>query len=185
MNISSGPISDLYHEHNAILVILEILDAVGEKIRRGDKVSKEDLENMVEFISTFADRCHHGKEEAILLPALSANKYANRALVDAIIGEHKTGRDLVGGMRKAAESYSAGNAESYHFAANARAYADMLLLHIRRENVQLFPDSDKVLGEEVQKQMMQRFELVEKNVIGEGKHELFEAQLETWKKAYL
>jgi len=47
----------------AAAVLLETLEA-------GNEVEGKTLQEIVEFMRTFADKCHHGKEETHLFPAL-------------------------------------------------------------------------------------------------------------------
>lgn len=185
MGISSQAIRDLYNEHNAIMILLEVLDAVSAKLKRGGDVKKEDIERMVEFIRTFADKCHHGKEEGILIPSLKANKYRNTALIQSILGEHQSGRDFVRGMQQAIGGYRTGNADAYHFAVNADAYVALLLTHIRKENVRFLPDSEATLGEKEKDRVMKRFDYIEEHVIGKGKHEHYHELLKKWQQTYL
>lgn len=60
------PTEELVNEHNAIKRMLRVLEAVAAKLDAGTEVDPDDLEQMVDFIRGFADRCHHGKEEDLL-----------------------------------------------------------------------------------------------------------------------
>lgn len=44
----------------------------GEKIVSGKNVPAEELKGIMEFLTVFVDKCHHGKEEDFLFPALEA-----------------------------------------------------------------------------------------------------------------
>lgn len=63
----SKAIDDLMHEHETILSALKILDTITTGIGRGSTPSRADLSNLVLFLREFADKCHHGKEEGMLL----------------------------------------------------------------------------------------------------------------------
>ena len=60
----------LRREHDAILRMLEVTELVAEQLDQGEKVKPETLDGLLEFFRLFADRCHHGKEEELLFPAL-------------------------------------------------------------------------------------------------------------------
>ncbi len=92
-------IKDLCIEHSSIVEMLTIAGMVVAKLKNGDEVKKEHLEKMVEFITNFADKCHHGKEEGILFPELLPIP-ANVKSVNELLGEHKTGRDFIGGIKE-------------------------------------------------------------------------------------
>ncbi|MCK9344072.1 MAG: hemerythrin domain-containing protein, partial [Massilibacteroides sp.] len=61
---------DLRKEHELIITTLNVLDKVVDKIELGEKVDATDLKDIVVFLSEFADKCHHGKEEGFYFPAL-------------------------------------------------------------------------------------------------------------------
>lgn len=180
-----SPIRDLYAEHNGITVMLEILRAVTEKLRRGEMVHKKDLMEIVNFLTVFADQCHHGKEEGVLIPAMKQSRKKNVKFLSEIIGEHKTGRDLINGMRVSLEGYSRDTPELFHFSANAEGYVRLLTEHIRKENVILFPEADGNLGAKQKLQISHRFSIIEERIIGKGKHEAFHSLLKSLQHKYL
>jgi hemerythrin-like domain-containing protein len=53
---------------------------------------------------------------------------------------------------------------------NARGYAGLLAPHIFKEDNILYPMADRNIPEKEQKVLEEKFEKVEKEVIGEGKH---------------
>ena len=57
--------------------------------------------------------------------------------------------------------------------------------HIDKENAILFPMGDANLTASKQQELLDNFENLEKNVIGEGKHEELHNLLERFKKKYL
>ena len=62
----------LRKEHEAILTMLDALDQTSQQLLGGALVQPSTLQGLLEFFQLFADRCHHGKEEAHLFPALEA-----------------------------------------------------------------------------------------------------------------
>lgn len=61
---------DLIHEHKAIQYALNILESMSERIENIGEADYSDINSLVEFLKEFADKCHHGKEEDFLSPAL-------------------------------------------------------------------------------------------------------------------
>lgn len=61
-------IEQLKEEHQAILLMLKVMEAVCKKLEAGEDVSKDDLNDIVKFIKEFADKSHHLKEEDLLFP---------------------------------------------------------------------------------------------------------------------
>jgi len=64
------PTEDLINEHKAIKVMLSIMTKIAENIKANKGYYIKDVEQIVDFLKTFADKCHHGKEENVLFPAL-------------------------------------------------------------------------------------------------------------------
>ena len=177
------PIQDLSEEHGAIMLMLKIMEKVAKKLKRGEDVDKYHLKKIVEFLKNFADRCHHGKEEGILFPEL-VKKAANRIIVNELLGEHKTGRDFIRGMAESLVGYKPGNPDAIHIAVNAQGYIQLLTEHIRKENI-LFTRVDKQLSKKLQGKIEERFENLERDVIGIGKHEEYHGWLKKFKEIYL
>ena len=115
------PTLDLYEEHGGIVLMLKIMEKVADKLLNKEEVNKDHLNKILEFLRNFADKCHHGKEEDILFPQL-LKEPANVALINELLGEHKTGRDYIRGIAESIESYKPGNPDSYHIAFNAKGY---------------------------------------------------------------
>lgn len=175
------PIEDLIKEHGPIKLLLRILEKVNGQLEAGKGMNTTDLGNTVAFIREFADKCHHGKEENLLFPAMKENNiFEEMTLIDILIEEHKVGRNFVKNM---AEAIVEKNNEK--FVENARGYIDLLDQHIDKENRILFPMANKSLSEEKQKELAMGFADVEKNIIGEGRHEELHAVIHKLKEAYL
>ncbi len=64
------PTEDLIHDHKAIQVMLDIMSKIAENIKENKGFDIEDVERIVDFLRTFADKCHHGKEENALFPII-------------------------------------------------------------------------------------------------------------------
>ena len=184
MAINKKPTQDLSIEHGGIMLMLKVMEKVAEKLQNGEAVKKEHLEKIVEFIKNFADKCHHGKEEDILFPEL-IKKSSNVKLVNELLAEHKTGRDLIGGIEKSLNTYQPGNPEAIHIAINMAGYIQLLIEHIKKENIILFPLADKELSKELQETIEKKFEKLESKVIGVGKHEEYYGWLTELKQIYI
>jgi len=175
---------DLMDEHHGIGLMLKIMGKVAEKLRAGEPVDREHLRKIVEFLRNFADKCHHGKEEGILFPELFKNA-ANRPIINDLLGEHQAGRDFIRGIADSAGRYEPGNPDAVHIAVNAEGYARLLVEHIKKEDTILFPIADRELSEQSQAEMWERFEKLELEVIGAGKHEEYHGWLKELRDAYL
>ena len=66
------PTEILIHEHRIIEQVLACLERITEKFTLAGRLDPQPARDAVAFFRNFADRCHHGKEEAHLFPAMEA-----------------------------------------------------------------------------------------------------------------
>src|SRR3972149_5499350 len=151
----SKAIDDLKHEHEAILSALKILDKIRTDIGKGSTPPKIDLSNFIGFLKEFADKCHHGKEEGMLFPALVAAGIPQHAgPIAVMLAEHLQGRDYIREMDLAIAS----EPDYVTFAYAARNYSGLLQNHIQKENNVLFPMAEDTLEESKLEQLFESFE---------------------------
>ncbi len=181
------PTDELKHEHEAIKLMLRILESAGRMLETGEKVDAADLEGMLEFIRTFADKCHHHKEEDLLFPALQkVGVPKEKGPIGVMLMEHESGRNFVRGMAEGIEKYKSGAPNAYRqIAANARNYVKLLSEHISKEDNVLYPIADARLSGKDQETLHNEFSRVEREIVGEGKHEEFHRLLDRLQKKYL
>jgi hemerythrin-like domain-containing protein len=157
----AGPATaDLRHEHEVILQALALLERIGDRLAAGEPLSESTLTDLVQFLQTFADRCHHGKEEGQLFPAMRAKGAGD--VLGVFLEEHEEGRRYL--------RILASDASPAERAAAARRYAAMLQGHIERENEVLFPMADGLFTAEEHGALARAYEEVEHRV--EGGHEM-------------
>lgn len=172
--------NDLRHEHEAILHVLGLLDRMMrmQDAREGEMQGR--YQEVVHFLKTFADKCHHGKEETGLFPALEAKGVAvEGGPIGVMLREHEEGRELI---RLMAQALLDQNLKA--FGKAAVEYENLLRNHIDKENSVLFPLADRVLSEEEQDSLFGRFEEYEENVMGRGVHEQLHAKIKAWEKVF-
>lgn len=182
------PIEDLITEHEAVTITLKILDRICKEMETtGDISSPDHLEQLFEFFRTFVDKCHHGKEEALLFPALEEVGVSREGgPIGVMLKEHQQGRDLVEKMKAALARYSEGNREAVpDLMQHARAYIVLLTQHIDKENNVLFPMAGRHLASEKQAELGEGFEAIETQKIGPGKHDAFHRMIESLERIYL
>ena len=147
--------AELYAEHEIILRALAILDGVGERLGAGQPVDGSALAELVELVRAFADRCHHGKEEERLFPALRAGGAGDTLRV--FLDEHEEGRGYL-------RTLSGGAGPER--AAAARRYVGLLTSHIERENQVLFPMADGLLDSAEHARLARAYREVELRELG-------------------
>jgi len=134
----------LIHEHKIILRALNVLDAMAKKAQSGELPAKEDVSALLEFLNSFADGLHQGKEESVLFPVFMGA--CDKSEIDAVrhmVFEHNQERSLVEGMQEALMTKTGLN-----FAHYARRLVEILRNHIYKEDHILFEMVDKTLTKE-------------------------------------
>jgi len=180
-------IEQLKEEHQAILLMLKIMEAACKKLEAGENVSKDDLNDMLRFIKEFADKSHHLKEEDLLFPAMEEVGIPREGgPIGVMLSEHTMGRDYVKGLSMGIEEYAKGNTDAAkQIIKNARNYASLLSNHINKEDNILYPMAEMRLSKEKQDELLKEFERVNSEKIGlETQKELI-AILHNLKDTYL
>lgn len=174
---------DLIHEHKAILHALNILESMSERIENNGDADNSDINSFVEFLKEFADKCHHGKEEDFLFPALEkAGIKKEGGPVGAMLSEHTQGRNYIRQMQNSILNYQV---DRLLFIQASRDYIKLMRSHIHKENTVLFPLIDIKLSVSEQNDLYEKFENHEEKVIGKGRHEELHSILETLAVKYL
>jgi hemerythrin-like domain-containing protein len=160
----------LREEHEVILRALTVLERIGRDLTQAKPVPEDALPKLTNFFRTFADRCHHAKEEAHLFPAMERHGIPNEGgPIGVMLLEHEEGRALI---RTMAQGDSA-------LAVSAiRRFVPLLREHIAKENDVLFVISDQVIPQPEQLAMMQAFDAAEQEVAGPAVHAQLLAELE-------
>jgi len=177
----------LEEEHKGIKLALDILEKICQKLESKEKVDPSDLEKILEFIRVFADKCHHGKEEDLLFPAIEeAGIPKDGGPTGVMVEEHNLGREYVKGFGEGVSAFAAGNEQARtKIVENARNYIQLLSQHIDKEDNILYMIADMHLSQEKQNELLKQFEKVEEEKIGKGKHEEFHKMLEELKAKYI
>ncbi|NLE37075.1 MAG: hemerythrin [Pirellulaceae bacterium] len=167
------PTEILSNEHRVIEQVLQCLGKIADEAASNGKLDKESAEKAVSFFRNFADRCHHGKEETHLFPAMEARGFSRGCgPTGVMLAEHELGRQHVRGMAENVESAASGDAAAVeHFTEHARAYIELLTNHIQKEDHCLFPMADQAFSDDDQKTLLSAFHRVESEEMGEGVHE--------------
>jgi hemerythrin-like domain-containing protein len=125
---------------------------------------------VLEFFQIFVERCHHGKEELHLFPALEARGALRReGLVLELLKEHGVARrylrDLAGLLHPATVD---GNESSRQLLAErVRDLAALLQEHLAKEEDQLWPLVARTLTAEDDAALVTGFAALQRDLIGE------------------
>lgn len=180
------PTQELIAEHNAVLVALQILEKVAGALAAKREQAPEHLHQLLDLLKGFVDRCHHGKEEDVLFPELERRGVPrDGGPIGVMLAEHESGREHVRTMSQALDRLGHGESDALDaIRERARAYCDLLRSHIQKENNILFPMADRLVPDDVAARITEQFDGIERDRVGEGKHEEYHAMLHTLKELY-
>ena len=105
------PTELLSAEHRVIEQVLDCLDEISKRCATGGKLDAESTRVALEFIREFADKRHHGKEEAHLFRFMEERGYpVQGGPVGVMLVEHEQGRTHVRAMPACLEGAASGDA---------------------------------------------------------------------------
>lgn len=161
----------LMHEHGLILNALTALEERLAALERGITADRVFFGNAVEFLRTFADRCHHGKEEDILFTMMVEELDYPRdgGPVAVLTTEHRQGRELIRGIAEAAAALETDPTAAKKIVENGRGYIQLLRTHIDREDTIVFPMVEQFLDDSDQARLAGKFAQFERQEIESGR----------------
>jgi hemerythrin-like domain-containing protein len=180
------PTEILSSEHRIIEQVMNCLEAIVRQAKEAGRLDGQSAKDAIAFFRNFADRCHHGKEEVHLFPALEAKGFPREGgPTGVMLHEHEEGRAHVRGMDDNLAAAAAGDpAALQQFIAHAEGYVSVLREHIYKEDHILFQLADRALTAEDQKGLLAAFGRVEAEEMGAGTHETYLKIAEDLSKRY-
>jgi hemerythrin-like domain-containing protein len=166
------PTDVLEEEHRSIQKVVGALAVQAEAMEGGREPDLDLLEQIVDFLRVFADRCHHGKEEDILFPLLESKGVPPHGCpLGALKHDHVAGRALVSQLAQAVADRKAGApVPNETFVKCLRGLTELYPNHIWKEDYLLFPMVSKVLGAEDQAALLRRFAEADREIGSDAHH---------------
>lgn len=131
----------LMNEHRLIEQVMGALETYVDRLANGRAASRDVVAQFARFFQSFADKCHHGKEEDRLFVALNRCGFPREyGPVSVMLAEHTQGRVHVralAGLGQGSGPLSA--AETQQVMEHARAFILLLRDHIQKEDNILYP----------------------------------------------
>ena len=148
----------LMDEHRGFSTMLDVLDAIAERLERGSPVPMPMLADVLAFFESFTDR-HHDKEEETLFPLLAKHGIGpDQTVVNALMSQHEAGRMYGMKMRSELKRLQEGDtAAGAALAADARGYTELIREHIRIEDEYFYKLADQVLTEAEHAAIVEQF----------------------------
>jgi len=135
------PIGPLMIEHRLIERMIDVMRKELVLIMKEKKVDPEFIEMAVDFIRSYADRCHHGKEEDILFRDLGGKKLTDehKRTMEELVEEHRLGRKITGRLVEANAKYVQGSQEALSVIMDCiKSLVEFYPKHIEKEDKHFF-----------------------------------------------
>jgi len=170
-------------EHRLIERMVNLVKKESERIGERTDVDLNFIDKAVDFFRTYADRCHHGKEESILFRDLAKKQLSqeHRKIMDELIEEHVYARKTVKSLGDAKESYVQGLMEaSKDVETILRELAEFYPKHIEKEDKHFFYPSMEYFNKQELDDMLREFWEFDRKMI----HEKYEQIVESMESSY-
>lgn len=178
----------MVNEHENIKRMLKVLREISYRIMTQGEFDMEDIPRIIDFIRTYADKHHHGKEEDILFKTMNEKieKLRKAGSITGMYIEHDLGRLFMKDLEDAVKKYNEGNDKArLDIIANAVGYANLLERHIFKENMALYKFAEKMLEDEDKKFVEEKAGQVERQGEDSGLQEKYIEILEKLEKKYI
>ncbi|MFV0554652.1 MAG: hemerythrin domain-containing protein [Mangrovibacterium sp.] len=150
----------LKDEHQNILRVLQVAEQKCTDMEHGKAIDSDFFLRLFDFISIYADKFHHAKEEDVLFKAMLENaQHLHCNPVPVMLYEHDEGRKFLQEMRHA---LAQNQKQELLFAT--RCYIDLLSNHIYKEDQVLYPMAEEAISEEEKQLVNQQYAESEKRV---------------------
>jgi hemerythrin-like domain-containing protein len=90
-------VGPLMKEHRLIERMVYLVKLEVDRLKNEKGVNVDFIHTVIDFFRTYADRCHHGKEEDILFRELKKKKLSDKhqKTMNELIEDHKKGRQYI------------------------------------------------------------------------------------------
>lgn len=155
-------------EHRWIEKMLEVirreLDGIGERGEADPCL----IDEFVDFLRSYADRTHHGKEEDILFRELAKKEMsgADRQAMNELIEEHRFARETTDALAGANRVYRGGDESQLPVVIDRLGtLVDFYPEHIRKEDDGFFPAAREYMTSGEERYMVMEFREFDRKMI--------------------
>jgi hemerythrin-like domain-containing protein len=165
-SIHMSAIEILVDEHSLISRMMSVLSTLQNGLERNGHtdINVKILNDVVDFFRVFVDENHHAKEEIALFPVLEQHGVSIKGCtIQSLKSQHQEGREFMKTLADALREYDGDNSMARtKVSYTLRDTVDLYKDHIWRENILLFPESEKVLQKSELSDVTKAFAVIEK-----------------------
>lgn len=163
-------------EHENIRKMLKVIRKVCYRVMTNGEYDIADFPKIIDFVRSYADKLHHGKEEDILFVTMNKelDKLAKSGAITGMFIEHDNGRLYMANLEKGVNNFIAGDDEArLDIIANSICYADLLDRHIEKENTAMYKFAENQLSDEAKSFVETESQKVEDEALKAGIQEKY------------
>ncbi|MDX9822174.1 MAG: hemerythrin domain-containing protein [Syntrophales bacterium] len=173
-----NPIGYLMQEHRTIEKTLGMFELEIKRIRDESFIDPISMHLSIDFIRTYVDLAHHGKEEDILFRALSkkALRPEHAKIMNDLQQDHRYSRKIVGRWMQANNRCLDGEDTSQEIVSCLTELTQFYPQHIQKEDQYFYDPVLSYFGTEERTRMVGEFSAFDRNIL-HWKYQKIEAVL--------
>jgi len=167
-------------EHRLIERMVNVIKKELNEINKQKDLDPNFVDIVVDFFRTYADECHHGKEEDILFKKLKTKNLIqdHQKIINELINEHTHARKVVTKLKKANQLYATKDADAVD---NIKSLLEEIVSiypkHIAKEDKHFFYPSMEYFSKNEKDEMLDDFLNFDRKMIHQ-KYEVIVAEKE-------
>ena len=164
------PIGPLMKEHRLIERMIALMEEELGRLKEGEELDCDFIDTAVDFTRTYADRCHHGKEEDILFRELAKKPLSGEhsRTMRELLEEHVYGRKTTATLVEAKERHVQGDSQALGSVVSAlQDLVEFYPAHIEKEDKRFFVPCMKYFSRQEQDEMLKESREFDERLIHE------------------
>lgn len=146
-------VDTLIQEHDNIYLFADSMYKKLVDIIGGEEIDIELFRNAVQFVRNYADKLHHGKEEAVLFKYMidEIGPTAEVLIKNGMLVEHDLGRLYMMNLSTALDNYEEEKSLNYKLdiICAMSSYIELIKRHIEKENGAVFGFAQRMLSDDI------------------------------------
>jgi len=177
------PIGPLMMEHRVIERMISLLTLEVDRIRLGEEPNTHFLFKGIDFLRTYADRTHHGKEEDILFRDMRRKKLSPeiQKKMEGLENDHRMSRENSRALLESLKRYNEDeDGEIRHIEERLGFLTALYPKHIETEDKRFFIPSMDYFSQKERDEMLEDFLDFDRRMI----HEKYEAMVQRYENEF-
>jgi hemerythrin-like domain-containing protein len=178
----------MIEEHKTIKRMLEVIRSYCLRILNGKEVAYQDIFKMIDFVRSYADQHHHGKEEDLLFKFMTEElgSTAEKLVRNGMLVEHDLGRLYMRELEEATEKMIQGDEEAkVDVIGHAMSYYHLLQRHIDKEDGMVYKYGEDNLSKETIERVNRETRILEEEATKKGIQEKYENLVKELEEKYV